>query len=78
MHIYLLFLITFYYKINDFRYILILEDDALVVPQFDKLLDSLVTQLEDRPEVDYVKMYHPTKLRKIPSIPMVLSTFFSL
>uniref|UniRef100_A0A0K0CYB7 Uncharacterized protein n=1 Tax=Angiostrongylus cantonensis TaxID=6313 RepID=A0A0K0CYB7_ANGCA len=35
------------------------------------MMTSLMKQLDQRQEIDYVKMYHPTHLRKIPSLPMV-------
>ncbi|KAK6014056.1 hypothetical protein OSTOST_20595, partial [Ostertagia ostertagi] len=53
------------------RYVMLLEDDALVVPEFARMMTSLMKQLDRRPYVDYVKLYHPNQLRKIPSIPMV-------
>ncbi|VDM64211.1 unnamed protein product [Angiostrongylus costaricensis] len=61
-------------KANRFhgRYVLLLEDDALVVPKFAEMMASLLKQLDQRQEIDYVKMYHPGHLRKIPSIPMAL------
>ncbi|KAE9415781.1 hypothetical protein Angca_001573, partial [Angiostrongylus cantonensis] len=55
------------------RYVLLLEDDALVVPKFAEMMTSLMKQLDQRQEIDYVKMYHPTHLRKIPSLPMFLA-----
>ncbi|KAK5986526.1 hypothetical protein GCK32_017359, partial [Trichostrongylus colubriformis] len=55
------------------RYVMLLEDDALVVPEFAKMMDdsSLMRQLDSRRYIDYVKLYHPNQLRKIPSIPLV-------
>ncbi|VDO13526.1 unnamed protein product [Haemonchus placei] len=53
------------------RYVMLLEDDALVVPEFASMMTSLMRQLDRRPHIDYVKLYHPNQLRKIPSIPMV-------
>ncbi|XGW07782.1 hypothetical protein V3C99_010716 [Haemonchus contortus] len=53
------------------RYVMLLEDDALVVPEFASMMTSLMRQLDRRPFIDYVKLYHPNQLRKIPSIPMV-------
>lgn len=35
-------------------------------------MTSLMKQLDQRQEIDYVKMYHPSHLRKIPSLPMAL------
>lgn len=55
---------------------MLLEDDALVVPEFARLMTSLTDQLDERQHIDYVKMYHPNHLRKIPSIPLVL--YFSI
>ncbi|KHJ77970.1 hypothetical protein OESDEN_22410, partial [Oesophagostomum dentatum] len=53
------------------RYVLLLEDDALVVPEFARMMTSLMDQLDEKQHIDYVKMYHPNQLRKIPSIPLV-------
>ncbi|KAK6014057.1 hypothetical protein OSTOST_20594 [Ostertagia ostertagi] len=55
------------------RYVMLLEDDALVVPEFARMMTSLMKQLDRRPYVDYVKLYHPNQLRKIPSIPMAIA-----
>ncbi|EPB67831.1 hypothetical protein ANCCEY_13079 [Ancylostoma ceylanicum] len=55
------------------RYIMLLEDDALVVPEFARLMTLLMDQLDRRQHIDYVKMYHPNQLRKIPSIPLFLA-----
>ncbi|EYC09994.1 hypothetical protein Y032_0058g2929 [Ancylostoma ceylanicum] len=55
------------------RYIMLLEDDALVVPEFARLMTLLMDQLDRRQHIDYVKMYHPNQLRKIPSIPLAIS-----
>lgn len=54
------------------RYVILLEDDALVVPDFARLMTLLMKQLDVNPHIDYVKMYHPNQLRKIPSIPMAV------
>ncbi|ETN77026.1 hypothetical protein NECAME_11347 [Necator americanus] len=55
------------------RYVMLLEDDALVVPEFPRMMDSLMDQLDERQHVDYAKLYHPNQLRKIPSIPLFLA-----
>ncbi|XGW07781.1 hypothetical protein V3C99_010716 [Haemonchus contortus] len=55
------------------RYVMLLEDDALVVPEFASMMTSLMRQLDRRPFIDYVKLYHPNQLRKIPSIPMAIA-----
>ncbi|PIO70916.1 hypothetical protein TELCIR_07203 [Teladorsagia circumcincta] len=55
------------------RYVMLLEDDALVVPEFARMMTSLMIQLDRRPYIDYVKLYHPNQLRKIPSIPMAIA-----
>jgi hypothetical protein len=50
-------------------FVLLLEDDALATPNFAIQLDSLVRQLktnERRRDIDYVKLFHPFYLRKIP------------
>ncbi|CAJ0604662.1 unnamed protein product [Cylicocyclus nassatus] len=58
------------------RYVLLLEDDALVIPDFARMLSSLVEQLDVHDRIDYVKMYHPNHLRKIPSIPLGITLCF--
>ncbi|KAK6739039.1 hypothetical protein RB195_020863 [Necator americanus] len=55
------------------RYVMLLEDDALVVPEFPRMMDSLMDQLDERQHVDYAKLYHPNQLRKIPSIPLAIT-----
>ncbi|KHJ88025.1 hypothetical protein OESDEN_12185, partial [Oesophagostomum dentatum] len=55
------------------RYVLLLEDDALVVPEFARMMTSLMEQLDEKQHIDYVKMYHPNQLRKIPSIPLAIT-----
>ncbi|KAK5986148.1 hypothetical protein GCK32_013665 [Trichostrongylus colubriformis] len=52
---------------------MLLEDDALVVPEFAKMMASLMRQLDSRRYIDYVKLYHPNQLRKIPSIPLAIA-----
>lgn len=49
---------------------LLLEDDAVIVPNFFTLLDSMTKQLksDDYSKIDYVKLYHPWPLRKIPFV----------
>ncbi|CBX32990.1 Protein CBG00660 [Caenorhabditis briggsae] len=49
------------------RYILLIEDDAVVIPEFSKLLFSLVKMLDIHEYVDFAKLYHPNYLRKLPS-----------
>ncbi|EPB67832.1 hypothetical protein ANCCEY_13080 [Ancylostoma ceylanicum] len=53
------------------RYVLLLEDDAVVIPMFATLLTSLIEKLDKQTHIDYVKLFHPNSLRGIPSIPMV-------
>ncbi|CAO4364378.1 unnamed protein product [Caenorhabditis nigoni] len=53
------------------RYILLIEDDAVVIPEFSKLLFSLVKKLDIHEYVDFVKLYHPNYLRKLPSYIMM-------
>ncbi|KHJ96471.1 hypothetical protein OESDEN_03569 [Oesophagostomum dentatum] len=55
------------------RYVLLLEDDALVAPEFARMMTSLMDQLDEKQHIDYVKMYHPNQLRKIPSIPLAIT-----
>ncbi|VDL80290.1 unnamed protein product [Nippostrongylus brasiliensis] len=57
-------------KTTKARYVMLLEDDALVVPNFAAMITTLMEQLDQRSQIDYVKLYHPNQLRKIPSIPM--------
>lgn len=49
------------------RYILLIEDDAVVIPEFSKLLKSLVQKLDNHQYIDFVKLYHPNYLRKFPA-----------
>ncbi|EGT59621.1 hypothetical protein CAEBREN_14191 [Caenorhabditis brenneri] len=63
------------------RYILLMEDDVIVLPEFSTLLKSMIRKLDFSENVDYVKLYHPKYLRKIPfyfliAIPTVSSSFF--
>ncbi|VDM77359.1 unnamed protein product [Strongylus vulgaris] len=53
------------------RYVMLLEDDALVIPEFARMMASVMEHLDEDESIDYVKMYHPNHLRKIPSIPLV-------
>lgn len=53
-------------------YVLLLEDDAVPVEGFSTMMASLLDQLEHRNYVDYVKLYHPRRLRKIPSLIQVV------
>ncbi|CAL2031592.1 unnamed protein product [Caenorhabditis brenneri] len=48
------------------RYILLMEDDVIVIPEFSTLLKSMIRKLDFMENVDYVKLYHPKYLRKIP------------
>jgi hypothetical protein len=47
------------------KFVLLLEDDALALPELRVQLNSLIYGL--RKEIDYVKLFHPWYLRKIPS-----------
>uniref|UniRef100_A0A914WTE4 Uncharacterized protein n=1 Tax=Plectus sambesii TaxID=2011161 RepID=A0A914WTE4_9BILA len=51
------------------RYVLLLEDDAMIVPSFFPLLSTIIKQIE-RPRsgepAAYVKLYHPAYLRGLP------------
>ncbi|CAA90244.1 uncharacterized protein CELE_F35C11.4 [Caenorhabditis elegans] len=49
------------------RYLLLIEDDSIIIPQFSKLLQSLVIKLDYHESIDFVKLYHPNYLRKLPS-----------
>ena len=72
---YELFQIKFYVnQIGFFSYILLIEDDAVVIPEFSNLLKSLVRKLDDHEYVDFVKLYHPNYLRKLPSYALVSSS----
>ncbi|VDK73226.1 unnamed protein product [Anisakis simplex] len=51
---------------NCLRYVLLIEDDAIPVPHFMPLLNSVVQQMDSNPQIDFVKLYHPRYLRKIP------------
>uniref|UniRef100_A0A0M3KAF6 DUF3137 domain-containing protein n=1 Tax=Anisakis simplex TaxID=6269 RepID=A0A0M3KAF6_ANISI len=44
----------------------LIEDDAIPVPHFMPLLNSVVQQMDSNPQIDFVKLYHPRYLRKIP------------
>uniref|UniRef100_A0A8R1HJN2 Uncharacterized protein n=1 Tax=Caenorhabditis japonica TaxID=281687 RepID=A0A8R1HJN2_CAEJA len=57
---------------ND-RYILLIEDDSLVIPEFSNLLKSLVGILDFHESVDFVKLYHPNNLRKLPSYVLIIT-----
>uniref|UniRef100_A0A914C0U8 Uncharacterized protein n=1 Tax=Acrobeloides nanus TaxID=290746 RepID=A0A914C0U8_9BILA len=54
-------------------YVLLLEDDAVPVDGFFMMMQSLMIQLDQRPYIDYVKLYHPRILRKIPSLVQTIS-----
>ncbi|CAD6191801.1 unnamed protein product [Caenorhabditis auriculariae] len=47
-------------------FILLIEDDSLVAPKFHRILKSLTNQLEEFIDIDFVKLYHLNRLRKIP------------
>uniref|UniRef100_A0A915D7Q3 Uncharacterized protein n=1 Tax=Ditylenchus dipsaci TaxID=166011 RepID=A0A915D7Q3_9BILA len=49
-------------------YVLLLEDDALPVPEFNTAINSIMRQLDKIKQVDYVKLFHPWRLRGIPSL----------
>ncbi|CAB3411078.1 unnamed protein product [Caenorhabditis bovis] len=49
------------------RYILLIEDDSIIIGQFTELINSLIRHLDYADHIDYVKLYHPIKLRKLPS-----------
>uniref|UniRef100_A0A0M3IDM3 Glycosyltransferase family 92 protein n=1 Tax=Ascaris lumbricoides TaxID=6252 RepID=A0A0M3IDM3_ASCLU len=48
------------------RYTLLIEDDALPVPAFDPLMRSVVDRMDNDQRLDFIKLYHPGHLRKIP------------
>uniref|UniRef100_A0A0N5AFZ5 Glyco_trans_2-like domain-containing protein n=1 Tax=Syphacia muris TaxID=451379 RepID=A0A0N5AFZ5_9BILA len=48
------------------RYLLLMEDDVVVTPKFSPLLTSLVKQMDSKPDIHYVKLFHPIHLRGIP------------
>uniref|UniRef100_F1L579 Transmembrane protein n=1 Tax=Ascaris suum TaxID=6253 RepID=F1L579_ASCSU len=48
------------------RYTLLIEDDALPVPAFDLLMRSVVDRMDNDQRLDFIKLYHPGHLRKIP------------
>lgn len=55
------------------RYVLLLEDDAVVHGKLPMMMSSVTRQLEGRAaDVDYVKMYHPRQWRYIPAYPLVI------
>ncbi|PIC44368.1 hypothetical protein B9Z55_004755 [Caenorhabditis nigoni] len=64
------------------RYILLIEDDSIVVPEFSDLLNSLISKLDFNQKIDFVKLYHPKYLRKTPSLVLtiiisIVISFFS-
>ncbi|CAI4228270.1 unnamed protein product [Auanema sp. JU1783] len=63
---------------TDAKYMLAFEDDALVIPEFPKYLKSLKKQFDERPHLEYVKLYHPASLRKLPALPIELALSLSL
>jgi len=52
---------------NGVEYVLLLEDDALPIPEFTPTLHSVMQQMDRLVEVDYVKLYHPWPWRGAPS-----------
>ena len=50
------------------EYVLLVEDDAVPVPYFQPLLTSLMDQMNNMNDIDYVKLFHPWSLRKIPCL----------
>ncbi|KAI6221568.1 putative glycosyltransferase [Aphelenchoides besseyi] len=61
-------------------FILLLEDDAVADTNAASQLLSIVQQLQNTNVVDYIKLYHPWSLRKIPSFIQITSacTFYAL
>jgi hypothetical protein len=58
------------YHLIPSAYVLMLEDDALAIPEAATQIQSLIDQLsgnERQQSVDYVKLFHPWYLRKLPS-----------
>uniref|UniRef100_A0AC35F914 Uncharacterized protein n=1 Tax=Panagrolaimus sp. PS1159 TaxID=55785 RepID=A0AC35F914_9BILA len=47
-------------------FILLIEDDAVPIPYFGMLIESLLNQLNSLDYIDFVKLFHPWRLRKIP------------
>uniref|UniRef100_A0A915D6P1 Uncharacterized protein n=1 Tax=Ditylenchus dipsaci TaxID=166011 RepID=A0A915D6P1_9BILA len=60
-------------------YVLLLEDDALPVPEFNTAINSIMRQLDKIKQVDYVKLFHPWRLRGIPSLfqTIIVTTFLA-
>lgn len=57
------------------NFVLLLEDDVVTLPDFNIKLQSLIYQLEKNErlmDIDYVKLFHPWYLRKIPSFIQVI------
>ncbi|VDM48913.1 unnamed protein product [Toxocara canis] len=48
------------------RYLLLIEDDAVPVPAFGHLLHSIVQRMDSDQKIDFIKLYHPGYLRKLP------------
>ncbi|KAI1712008.1 transmembrane protein [Ditylenchus destructor] len=57
--------ISYGYGMSD--YILLLEDDALPTAEFNVAINSVMRQLDRLKDIDYVKLFHPWRLRGIPS-----------
>jgi len=56
------------------EYVLLIEDDSIPIPGFSAALQSLIDQLDYRPHIDFVKLYHPWTLRKIPSLVQAIAS----
>ncbi|MFH4975127.1 hypothetical protein AB6A40_001836 [Gnathostoma spinigerum] len=48
------------------KYVLLIEDDAVPTPYFYEIVSSVAEQLDRRPSIDFVKLFHPMSLRKVP------------
>ncbi|VDD95962.1 unnamed protein product [Enterobius vermicularis] len=47
-------------------YLMLVEDDAAVIPDFIPLVTSVIKQMNRKTNIDYVKLFHPVHLRGIP------------
>lgn len=68
-------------KIGKPKFVLILEDDVITLPKFADQLHSLMYQLEfdeKKQHIDYVKLFHPWYLRKVPSYIQVTHSLYTL
>ena len=61
-------------------FVLLIEDDALPVPQLGILMDSLLNQLQSEKyqHIDFVKLFHPWRLRKIPFLFQAVASVVAL